>query len=146
MDIIKALLSLEKLNHRIRDGRGRSVLLSAIALENIPLLHLLLEYDMNHEREKTNNQGDDSTLLLLEYDSGNRTYLYLACCSKNEDIVRTLLKYEPNRQINRKNKDQEQHAPLHAAVTRGDPKLCRIQYGSAPDASCSRDCKGTAVP
>lgn len=119
------MLTVEKLNHKVRDGRGRSILLSAIALENIPLLKLLLDFDQKRceEFEGTNNQGDLSESLLMEYD-GNRTYLYLACCSKNETIVRTLLEYDGKKQINRPNRDQERHTPLFAAVTRGDTQLC----------------------
>lgn len=131
------MLSVEKLNHKVRDARGRSVILSAIALENIPLLNLLLEYDKKRceEFEGTNNQGDLSESLLLEYDS-NRTYLYLACCSKNEEMVRTLLKFDGKKQINRPNRDQEQHTPLFAAVTRGDVHLCCMllsEYGADPN-------------
>ena len=119
------LLSVESINHKIRDGRGRSILLSAIALENIPLLRVLLDYDMKKYDgyERKNNQEECSKSILSEYD-GNRTYLYLACCTKNEEIVRTLLKYNPSSQINKPNLDQEKHTPLFAGVTRGDTRLC----------------------
>jgi ankyrin repeat protein len=159
--MVKSLLSYSKINHRVRDGRGRSVLLIALAIQNVSMLKLLLDYDEKHcnsasgaayrEQLRNNkvllnnnkpngicfqNPNPSSGWLLREMDGNNRTLLYLACCSNNISLVRALLYYIPHLQINQPNADAERHTPLFAAVTRCDVRLCQIllsEYGADPN-------------
>ena len=130
---MKVLLNFEGVNHRILDSRGRSVLLTAIAMENIEILQSLLEYDMEHSNTEVSENKRENGSLLLEPDSGGRSLLYLACCSDNIALPTSLLQFIPEQQINRKNDDVEQHTPLFAAVTRCDVPLCQLLLQQSAD-------------
>ena len=126
--MVQELLKLQSLRLGTRDSQGGTALLTSLAWKNSAITRALLTYDQAKDEVESSQ--------LLSFVKG-RTLLYLACCSDQVEMVKELLEFSPELQINRANKDAEGHTPLLAAVTKGDVALCRMlleEYGADPDA------------